>query len=84
MFSQVFVCPQKGSLSREGVSVQGGSLYREGLSRGGLCLWDLCPVGVSVWGVSVRKTLLLYGKEQAVRILLEYILVFIYFMLVCL
>ena len=35
----------------------------------------VCPsAGVSVWGFSVRKTPL-YGKERAVRILLECILV---------
>ena len=73
------------SLSRWGVSVQkgvsvqrvsmsrgclcpGGSMSR-GLSPGGLNLGGLCPDGFSV-----RKTPP-YGKEWAVRILLECILV---------
>ena len=57
MFSEVFVCPQgvsvcpgvcpgRGSLSREGVSVQGGSLYpgRWSLSRRPPygCVWAVC------------------------------------------
>ena len=71
------------SLSRR--SLSGGSLSRD-LCLGGLCL------GISVWGSlsrgslsrgasvqggSVRDTPL-YGNEQAVRILLECILVFIF------
>ena len=92
IFSQVFVCPWRGgglcpgslcpdggSLSRRGVSVQrvsmsrgclcpGGSMSR-GLSPGGLNLGGLCPDGFSV-----RETPP-YGKEWAVRILLECILV---------
>ena len=76
MFSQVFICPQGGSLSRwglclvgasvqggfcpEGSSVQGGWVF---LCPGGSLSGGLCP-GVSVRGVSVW-----------VRILLECILV---------
>ena len=53
MFSQVFVCQQGGSLSRDNLCPGMGSLFRGGLCQG----------------------LPLYGKERAVRILLECILV---------
>ena len=55
---------QGGSLSR-GVSVKGVSV------QGGLCPGDLCPGG----SLSTGAVLPRYGKEQAVRILLECILV---------
>ena len=82
------LCPRR-SLSGVffgGVSVQGGSLSRQGVSVQG----DLCPGrGVSAQGgslsrrgslsrgVSVRETPK-YGNERAVRILLECILVVYY------
>ena len=55
------------------ISVQGRSL-----SRGDTVQWGLCPgESLSGGGVSVRETPL-YGKEWAVRILLECILVDLY------
>ena len=64
--------PGEGSLSREvsvqGVSVQGRSLSR-GVSVQGVLVW-----GYLSMGVSIRETLL-YGKEWAVCIPLECILV---------
>ena len=75
MFSQVFVCPRGVSLSRR---VHGRFRKKEKYpSRGVLCRWYLsrggCGGGLRP-GVSVRETPL-YGKERAVRILLECILV---------
>ena len=73
-----------GSLSTEslsgGVSVQRGSLSGGSLSRGVLCLGGLCPGGsltrgVSVWGGLCWGGLSPYGKERAVHILLQCILV---------
>ena len=71
----------RGSLSRGGLCTRGSSLFRgRSLSRkGGLFPGGLCPRGPSVQVVSVRVGLFQgdppYGKEPAVRILQECILV---------
>ena len=80
------LCLKVGSLS-EGVGLCRGVGSLGGFCPGGLCPGDLCPgglcpgglyLGVSVqWG-SLSKTPP-YGKERAVRILLECILVMFYF-----
>ena len=66
------------------VSVWGGVCLRGALSRGSLSR-GFSAQGVSVWGVSVQEGLCVgsvlgspppYGNEQAVRILLECILVY--------
>ena len=56
----------------------GRGLCRGGLCRGDLCRGGLCLGGSLSRGVPVRKTHL-YGKERAVRILLECFLVYIHF-----
>ena len=81
----------RGSLSRGsllGVSVYGslsggvclrglcpGGFLPRGSLSGGLCLGGLCPGGSLCW-VCVREPPPPYGNEQAVRILLECILVY--------
>ena len=74
MFSEAFVCPQGVLCMISLPAWPGGSL-----SKGGLCPWGLCPGGGSLfWGVSVGGRQLPYGKERAVHILLECILVGLY------
>ena len=70
-----------GGLGLWGVSVR-GDFCPGGLCPGDLCPGGLCPgglyLGVSVqWGSLSRRPP--YGKERAVRILLECILVMFYF-----
>ena len=89
MFSETFVCPQWGSLSRG--SLSGGSLSRGSLSRGisvwgGLCPGGLCP-GRSQSGECLSRGISVQGGlchgdppnitvvERTVRILLESILI---------
>ena len=61
MFSEVFVCPQWGlGLCPGGLCL--GVSVQGSLSGGGLCLGGLCQGDLP------------YGKERAVRILLECIL----------
>ena len=66
------VCLSRGSLSRgslvKGISVKGGSLSRGVSGQGSLSREGLCPRGLCQGDPS-------YGKERAVRILLECILV---------
>ena len=62
----------RGSLSRGGLC-SGGSLSRGVSVQGGLCLMSLCP-----WG-DPRQRPPLYSNARALRILLECILVLIFF-----
>ena len=72
LFLQVSVCPQGVSVQGRGFCTKDGSLSRGGVSVQGR---GLCPEGVSVQRVLCQGNPSPYGYVQAVRILLECILV---------
>ena len=82
MFTQVFVCSQ-GRGGGGGVLSPGGDGLCPGwglcLGGGDLCPGGLCPGGLSVQGGSLSQRFPVHLRQTAVRILLECILVDLYY-----